>query len=52
MKKNWKTTVIGIGSILTGVGLFFKGDQSAAISSIITGFGLIFAKDYNTDENK
>lgn len=47
MKKNWKTTILGIGSILTGVGLFFKGDQSAAISSIISGIGLIFAKDFD-----
>lgn len=47
MKKSWKTTVLGVGSIITGVGLFFKGDQAAAISSIITGIGLIFAKDYD-----
>lgn len=47
MKKNWKTSILGLGSILTGVGLFFKGQQLEAVQAIAAGVGLIFAKDHS-----
>lgn len=49
MKKwNWKTTVFGLGSILSGVGVILvKGDLQAGGVAILTGLGLIFAKDFN-----
>jgi len=47
MKKNWKTSLLGLGSILTGVALFLTGDQAGAIASIMSGIGLMFAKDHN-----
>ena len=47
MKKNYKTTLLGIGSIVTGVALFLKGDQAAAISAFMSGIGLLFAKDHD-----
>jgi hypothetical protein len=47
MKKNWKTSLLGLGSIVTGVALFLTGDQAGAIASIMSGIGLLFAKDHN-----
>jgi hypothetical protein len=47
MKKNWKTSLLGLGSIVTGVALFLTGDQAGAIASIMSGIGLMFAKDHN-----
>jgi len=47
MKKNWKTSLLGFGSIVTGVALFLTGDQAGAIASIMSGVGLLFAKDHN-----
>jgi hypothetical protein len=47
MRKNWKTSLLGIGSIVTGVALFLTGDQAGAITSIMSGIGLMFAKDHN-----
>jgi hypothetical protein len=47
MKKNWKTSLLGIGSIISGVALFLTGDQAGAIASIMSGIGLVFAKDHN-----
>lgn len=49
MKKNWKTTILGLGSIITGVGLFFKGQQLEAAQAIAAGIGLIFAKDNDVE---
>jgi len=47
MKKNWKTSLLGIGSIITGVALFFKGNQVEAFTAISSGLGLLFAKDHD-----
>jgi hypothetical protein len=47
MKKNWKTSLLGLGSIVTGVALFLTGDQAGAIASIMSGVGLLFAKDHS-----
>lgn len=45
--KNWKTTLTGIGLVVTGVAMYVNGNLEGAISSILGGIGLIFAKDYN-----
>ena len=47
MKRNWKTSLLGIGSIITGVALFFKGNQVEAFSAISSGLGLLFSKDHD-----
>ena len=47
MKKNWKTSLLGIGSIITGVAQFVTGNQAEAIGLIMSGIGLLFAKDHN-----
>jgi hypothetical protein len=47
MFKNWKTSIAGIGAILTGVATFITGDVVGGVTAIITGVGLIGAKDYD-----
>lgn len=47
MKKNWKTSLLGLGSIITGVALFLKGQQMEALTAISSGIGLLFSKDYD-----
>lgn len=48
MFKNWKTSLFGLGSILTGIATLFKGDAVAGVSAIVTGLGLVVAKDSET----
>ena len=47
--KNWKTTLSGIASIISGVALYFNHPEQieASITSITLGIGLLFAKDHN-----
>lgn len=45
MLKNWKTTLFGISTILSGIVLIVKGDIPSGIIAIISGMGLNFAKD-------
>jgi len=54
MFKNPKTTLAGIGAILTAIGLVINGYANGApiewevvITSFITGVGLLLAKDWN-----
>lgn len=57
MKGSWKTTGLGVCTILGAVGLAGKavldGDPSTnidfpvLITAVMTGFGLIFARDNN-----
>jgi hypothetical protein len=47
MKRNWKTSLLGLGSIITGVALFLKGNQVEALSAISSGIGLLFSKDHD-----
>lgn len=46
-QKNWKTTVFGITTILSGIGLIIKGSMVEGVTAIVTGFGLVTAKDYD-----
>jgi len=50
MFKNWKTSLAGLGAIVTGIATVLKGDIVGGVTAVITGFGLIGAKDY--DQNK
>lgn len=45
--RNWKTTLFGISTILSGVVLIIKHQASEGIINILTGLGLSFAKDHN-----
>ena len=52
MMNSWKTTVGGIGSILGGLAMIFKGiasgepvDFAAALAAIMAGVGLLTARD-------
>jgi len=47
MFKNWKTTLAGLGAIITGIATIFKGDIVGGVSVFVTGIGLIGAKDYD-----
>lgn len=45
-KDRWKTTLAGLGAIITGVAtIAAKGDLTAGVSGILSGIGLVFAKD-------
>lgn len=46
-KRNWITTLFGAGSVLTGIGMFLKGNINDAVTAVLTGIGLIFAKDFD-----
>ena len=45
--KNWKTTLFGLASILSGVKLILTGHQIEGFSAIASGLGLHFASDIN-----
>jgi hypothetical protein len=47
MFKNWKTTLAGLGAIITGIATIVKGDIVGGVSAVITGIGLVGAKDYD-----
>jgi len=45
MFKNWKTSLFGIGALITGIAQVVKGDIPGGITAILGGFGLLHAKD-------
>lgn len=56
---NWKTTLAGVASVLTGAGdglgqilagnfNFSSGSLSKDVGLLVVGLGLIFAKDHNS----
>lgn len=47
MFKNWKTTISGLGAIISGIALIVKGDIAGGVTAVITGIGLVAAKDSN-----
>lgn len=47
MFKNWKTSLSGLGAIISGIAVVVKGDIVGGVTAIITGIGLIGAKDYD-----
>jgi hypothetical protein len=51
MFKNWKTSLFGLGAVITGIATIVAGDVVTGVTAILSGFGLIAAKDSNTDLN-
>jgi|TARA_R110002126_G_scaffold288316_1_gene441936 L-aminopeptidase/D-esterase-like protein len=51
MFKNWKTSLFGIGAVITGIATIISGDVVTGVTAILSGLGLIAAKDSNTDLN-
>lgn len=49
MKKNWKTTLFGITTIISGIATIIKGDPQTGITIILSGAGLLFAKDHDKE---
>jgi len=48
MMKNWKTTIVGVATIIGGIGLYFQGNTEGAVTAILGGIGLLLAKDHDT----
>ena len=45
--RNWKTSLAGIGAIITGAAMIVKGNTIGGIASISAGLGMLNAKDNN-----
>ena len=43
--KNWKTSLFGLGGLITGVATMFKGYVYGGITAILVSLGLVTAKD-------
>lgn len=52
MFKNWKTSLAGLGGIITGISLIVKGDIAGGVTGILTGIGLLAAKDHDSGLNQ
>lgn len=52
MFKNWKTSLMGLGSLISGVLLVLKGDVNSGFAAVSTGIGLILAKDAAEEPTK
>ena len=48
--KNWKTTFLGIASVISGVALILKGNVIEGVTAITAGLGLGAAKDHDTKD--
>lgn len=44
---NWKTTLSGIASIITGIVAILNNHVTEGIAAIVAGVGLLAAKDSN-----
>ena len=49
MTKNWKTSLAGIASIISGIALYFNHPEQieTALGLVAVGFTGLFAKDHN-----
>ncbi len=45
--RNWQSTLFGVGSVISGVALYFQGNTTEGIAAILAGIGLIVSKDAN-----
>jgi hypothetical protein len=50
--KNWKTSLSGIASIISGVALFLNRPEqiSESMGLVAIGFGLLFARDHDSKD--
>lgn len=51
MFKNWKTSLFGLGTFITGVATIIKGDIPGGVTAVLTGLGLFAAKDSDINLN-
>jgi len=51
MFKNWKTSLFGLGALITGIATIVAGDIVSGVTAILTGLGLIAAKDSDVNLN-
>lgn len=51
MLKNWKTSLFGLGTLLTGIATIVKGDIPGGVTAVLTGLGLFAAKDSDINLN-
>ena len=52
MFKNWKTSLFGLGAVISGLATVLKGDIPTGVTAIISGLGLFAAKDADINLNK
>lgn len=52
--KNWKTTLSGVASIISGIALFVNSPDKLqeAVGLVIVGIGFLSAKDHNVTGGK
>lgn len=43
--RNWKTSLFGFSTIITGVALIVKGSVSEGVTAVLAGITGLFAKD-------
>ena len=48
--KNWKTSLFGLGALITAVAQILAGDKVNGIISVCTALGLISAKDHDNND--
>jgi len=51
MFKNWKTSLFGLATLITGIAQIVKGDIPGGVTAILGGFGLLHAKDASSGLN-
>jgi hypothetical protein len=47
--KNWKTSLSGVGLLITGIGTIIAKDYTNGSAQIIAAIGLLFSKDITND---
>lgn len=52
MFKNWKTSLFGLGALITGIATIVAGDIVTGVTAILSGLGLIAAKDGDVNLNE
>jgi hypothetical protein len=48
--KNWKTTLFGVGALITAIAQIVTGDKVNGIIAVCTALGLISAKDHDSKD--
>lgn len=48
--KNWKTTLFGVGALITAIAQIVSGDKVNGIIAVCTALGLISAKDHDNKD--
>lgn len=43
--RNWKTSLFGISTIISGVALIVKGSVDEGVTAVLAGIAGLFAKD-------